>query len=90
MAGLAVVDGPAVDSVGEGLLEIGNRGTADSNLDELPLVDEDFKIVASSLGEDLGAHGGLKAVAFGGLGPEALGIELDLVTGLVDIPAKEG
>lgn len=87
---LAVVDGPAVDSIREGFLEIGNGGTANSNLDELSLVDKDFEIVSSSLGEYLCAHGGLKAISLGGLGSEAFRIELDFVTGLVDIPAKEG
>lgn len=90
MTGLAVVDGPAVDSIREGLFEIGNRGTANSNLDELSLVDKDFKIVSSSLSENLRAHGGLKPISLGGFGPETFGIEFDLVTGFVNIPAKEG
>lgn len=89
MAGLPVVDGPSVDSVRKSLFEISDGGTANSDLDELPFVDEDFEIVSSSLGEDLSAHGGLKSIAFSGLSPKTLRIKLDLVAGLVDIPAEE-
>lgn len=64
VAGLPVVDGPPVDSIREGLFQVRERWAADSDFDELPLVDEDFEVVSPSFGEDLCAHRGLEAVSF--------------------------
>ena len=74
MSGLSVVDGPAVHAIRKGLFEVGNGGSAYSDLDELPLVNKYLEVVFASFREYFCAHGGLKAVALGGLGPEALGI----------------
>lgn len=70
MPGLPVVDGPAVNSVGKGLLEVDYCRSAHSDFDELPLVDEYLVVVASSLSEDLCSEGSLEAVALSRLGPE--------------------
>lgn len=89
MSGLPVVDGPAVNSVGKGLLEVDYCRSADSNFDELPLVDEDLVVVSSSLCEDLCSKGGLEAVALSGFGPEGLGIQFDFVTSFLRVPVKK-
>jgi hypothetical protein len=86
---LAVVDGPAVDAIGEGFLEVSDGGPAYSNFDELALVNKDFEIVLTSFSEDLGAYRGLESVALGRFGSQAFWVELDLMTRLVDVPAKK-
>lgn len=90
MPGLPVVDSPAVDTVGERLVEIGDGGSTDAYLDELSLVDEDLEVVPASLCEDFCAHSSFEAVAFSGFGLEALCIEFDFCAGLERIPLEEG
>lgn len=74
MSRLPVVDGPPVHAIRKGFVEIGNRGSAYADLDELAFVDEDLKVVSASFSEDFRAHGGLEAVAFCGFGLEAFWI----------------
>ena len=74
MSGLAVVDGPPMNGIREGLFQIGDDRSADANFNELPLVDKKFEVVPPTLAENLGAHGCLEAIALGGFGFEALRI----------------
>lgn len=74
MSGLAVVDGPAVHAIGKGFFKVGYRWSAYTDLDELPLVNKYLEVVFPSFREYFSAHGGLKAIALGRLGFEALSI----------------
>jgi hypothetical protein len=62
VAGLSIVNGPSVDTVGEGFFEIGDGGSADSDLNKLSFVDKYLEIVSTSLCEYFCAHGGLEAI----------------------------
>ena len=68
MPSLPIIDGPSMDAIREGLFEVGKEGPTYPDLYELPFVDEDLEVVLPSFLEDFGAHGGLKSIAFSGLG----------------------
>lgn len=63
MTCLPVVNSPSMDTIRECLLEVGERGSADSNFDELSFINEDLKVIFATFCEDLCAHGGLEAVS---------------------------
>lgn len=67
MSGLAVVYGPAVNSVTEGPIQGRDVGTTDSNLDELAFIDEDLKVVPATWSEYLSSEGGFEAITIIGL-----------------------
>jgi len=72
--GLAVIYGPTMDCVWEGLLQIDNNWPANTYFDELPLVDKKLEVVATTFTENLCAHGGFESVSLGGLGFETFWI----------------
>lgn len=62
MAGLPVVDCPALDGVAEGALEVGDVRATYPDLDQLTLVNEYLEVVTTALCEYLRAQSGLEPV----------------------------
>ena len=90
MSCLAIVNRPSIHPIRKGLLEIGDRWSAYSNLDELTFVYKNLEIVSTSFRKDLGAHSSLKAITFSRFGLQTLWIQLDLLACFIDVPTKNG
>lgn len=62
MAGLAVVDCPALNGVAEGALEVCNIRPTDPDLDKLSLVNENLEVVTTPFREYLRTQSGLEPI----------------------------
>ena len=90
MTGLSVVDAPSMYSIAKSFLYIGWIRPTNSDFNQLPFVNKQFKVVSSSLDKSFSANCCFETTALIRRTDEIVFIEIEFGAGAGWIPCEEG